>query len=109
MNNYEPLLKHLLHHIIILLGEYQRRLAMLDKIPSLDGKKALKELEQTSGDSIRLLHMLEPCLEYAIKQFPEFNVFLVSCDDAIKRIKKDNAIEGYNCDCNGCKATKEDA
>jgi hypothetical protein len=98
----EAKLIHMLQHNILLLGEFQRRLAQINKLKNLDDSHAQEQIVQLSQDSIRLLHTLEPCLTYALTKFPEFKDFILSCNDAIARIKKDNAIEGYNCDCKGC-------
>ena len=92
--------------MLSLLGEYQRRLNQLDKTPSLDTVKDQKKIVELSADSIRLLHAIEPCLPYAMVEFPDLQVFLESCGQAIIRIKKDNAIEGYNCVCKGCSEAK---
>lgn len=100
---------HLIQHTILYLGELQRRLAQLNKLKKLDESYTQEQIVQISQDSIRLLHTLEPCLPYALTKFPEFKDFILSCSDAIARIKKDNAIEGYACDCKGCKPERRDS
>lgn len=95
--------KHLLMETIILLGEFQRRLAELDKLDSEptsgDGRSKVNDtrvndkIVSYSLDSLRLLHALDPCLGDAEIEFPQFKEFIDSCRSALIKIKSDLKIK----------------
>lgn len=94
---------HLLEYTIIYLGEIQRRLGMSKEQPALNAELTRIQNNVLAQDSVRLLHALEPSLNYAIKVYPEYKVFLLSCKTSIEKIKKDLGIQEGSCDCKGCK------
>lgn len=93
---------HLLFHVLMHLGDLQRRLEKKHYDPSLNPELTKLEVNELSRDSLKLLHAIEPCITFAKKHLPEFDPFLVSCTKAIAKIKKDYGIAESDCDCKGC-------
>jgi hypothetical protein len=96
---------HMVTGNLKIIADLQRRLSQLNenKETSSDIKEA--EKIRLSTETIQHLAVIEPALNLAIKEMPEFKVWLTSAQDALIRIKADGGIIGNICECRGCKPT----
>ena len=99
---HKQIILHLVTHLFKKLASLQLRLSRLNDSKEGDPEVRKLEIVALSTETIELLSTLEPALTLALKELPEFHLWVVSAQEAILRIKADNGILGNICECKGC-------
>lgn len=95
-------LLHMINSTLLHLGELQRRLAQLHEAKGISESYRKEKITEWATLTVRLLTTIEPALEIAQQEFPEYKDFITSCCDTIAKMKEAQGIKGNICQCRGC-------
>lgn len=104
MNTEKQMLDHLVTSVMFHIYETNSRSNENEK-----GEDAVQKVMKRGEYNYRLLQlflMLEPCLEYARKEFPESQAIFDWCERILKQAREKNP-DMPSCKCAGCDIKQE--